>query len=269
MAREAAFLSRDAMRSLVEEGRLKRVDILLTHSRGSLIGRLIRFGTKSYWNHAALVYVLRDADKGYQQTFIIESGGEGIDIHNISRFLGPGRKTDVAVLRLEAPWFQEDLQRYIRGLALQEIDAKYDYGMIVHIGRWLLRGVIQGLVYGFLRFKPEGLRRVRRPGLARALRVDSYICSGFVQWAYYEGVRSYLKDEGKSAVASLGQVSFNPELESEADEETLLSTTPADLAQTPQLTWKYLVKGGVVWEITHRDQVAAILSGKARPRRGS
>lgn len=80
-------------------------------------------------------------------------------------------------------------------------------------------------------------------------------------------MRGYLKDGGKLAEASLEEVIFNPEVEAEADEETLLSTTPADLAQTPRLTWKYLVKDGAVWEIAHRDQVAAILSGKTKPPR--
>ncbi len=44
-----------AMAELVEGDKLKRADILLTRSKGSLLGWLIRFGTDSYWNHALMI----------------------------------------------------------------------------------------------------------------------------------------------------------------------------------------------------------------------
>ena len=74
---ESKKLPDGAMTELVEKGKLKRADIILTHSKGSLLGWLIRFGTKSYWNHAALVYVIRNPQQGYDTPFIIESGGVG------------------------------------------------------------------------------------------------------------------------------------------------------------------------------------------------
>ena len=79
-------LENDPMTELVEGGKLKRADILLTRTKGSLLGALIRFGTKSYWNHALMVYTIKDEKQGYDSTFIIESGGSGIDIHNISHY---------------------------------------------------------------------------------------------------------------------------------------------------------------------------------------
>ena len=72
------------MEELVIGGKLKRADILVTRSKGSLLGWLLRLGTGSYWNHALMVYTIRAPQLGYETTFIIESGGAGIDIHNIA-----------------------------------------------------------------------------------------------------------------------------------------------------------------------------------------
>lgn len=42
-------------------------------------------------------------------------------------------------------------------------------------------------------------------------------------------------------------------------ENELLSTTPADLANSDKLTWKYIIKDGVVWEVSSKDEVNSIL----------
>ena len=67
-------LEGSAMANIVEAGKLKRVDVIVTRSKGSLLSWLIRFGTGSYWNHALMTYVIRNPDQGYDTTFIIESG---------------------------------------------------------------------------------------------------------------------------------------------------------------------------------------------------
>ena len=138
-------MPRSAMKELVTGGKLKRVDILLTRSKGSLLGWLIRFGTNSYWNHSAMVYVIRNPKEGYDNTFIIESGGAGVDIHNISHYFDRPKKYDIGIRRLEKRWFQaKDLYypRKVRGLALDEIDAKYNYHLIINIAQRLLRQII-------------------------------------------------------------------------------------------------------------------------------
>ncbi|HUS89652.1 MAG TPA: hypothetical protein VMW91_09915, partial [Desulfosporosinus sp.] len=86
-----------AMEELVAGRKLKRADILLTRSKGSLLGWLIRLGTGSYWNHALMIYTIREPRLGYDTTFIIESGGGGIDIHNIAHYFERPRKYDVGI----------------------------------------------------------------------------------------------------------------------------------------------------------------------------
>jgi hypothetical protein len=259
-------LSRGAMLELVGEGKLKRADILVTRSKGSLLGWFIRFGTNSYWNHAAMVYVIRNPELGYDSTFIIESGGAGIDIHNIGHYFERPEKYDVGIKRLEKEWFQGDsedgglrFRRRVRGFALEEIDDKYNHRLMVDIARKILRQVILAAIFPWLRRKEPSQRRARMPGIARRLDVNAYICSGFVQWAYYRGVRKVLGETGDVDDQKRQEVIFNPEIGQDDSEEVLLSTTPADLANSDKLTWKYIVKNGVAWEINRQEDVNSVL----------
>ena len=259
-------LSGGAMFELVEKGKLKRADILVTRSKGSLLGWLIRFGTNSHWNHAAMVYVIRNPELGYDSTFVIESGGAGIDIHNIGHYFRHPKKYDVGIKRLEKAWFQDDhengglrFRRRVRGFALEEIDDKYNHRLILDIARKILRQIILAAISPWLRRKEPLQRRARMPGIARKLDINAYICSGFVQWAYYRGVRKVLEETDDADSEKLQDVIFNPEIGQDDSEEVLLSTTPADLADSDKLTWKYIVKDGLVWEVSRQEDVDSVL----------
>ena len=252
-------LKGSAMVELVNGGKLKRADIMLSRTKGSLLGSLIRFGTGSYWNHAFMVYVIKDSSQGYDTTFIIESGGGGIDIHNIAHYLNSPNKYDVAVKRFEADWFEDDIKtdglryrRKIRGFALEEIDDKYDHKLILGITRRVIRQFILALLFPWQRRKPAEKRRIYVPRFLKALNVNAYICSGFVQWSYYQGVSRILKED-RLDESKLSDVIFNLRLSRGVTEDELLSTTPADLANSNKLSWKYIIKDGVVLEVEDKD----------------
>jgi hypothetical protein len=254
-------LSGTAMDLLVKENRLQRADILVTRSKGSLLGWLIRKGTGSDWNHALMVYVIRDKAQGYDKTFIIESGGAGIDIHNISHYFEKPKKYDMGIMRWEPDWLKNNDQerlrycRKVRGFALEEIDDKYNHRLIFQIGQRLLRQLILGFLFPWQRRKPPEQRAIRVPKFFQRLNVNAYICSGFVQWAYYQAVCLILKEDaqGDSKLTSaleknpledsrLQGIVFNPRLAGKVTDDDLLSTTPADLANSDNLSWKYLIK---------------------------
>lgn len=266
---EIQRLKGTAMEELVKGGKLKRADILLTRSKGSLLGWLIRFGTNSYWNHALMIYVIRSLSQGHETTFIIESGGSGIDIHNIAHYLERPKRYDVAVKRLETDWFQDDSEggglryrRRVRGFALREIDDRYDHRLIMGIAARILRQLILAFLFPWQRRKPAGQRWVRVSRIA-GLDVNAYICSGFVQWAYYQGVSRILNEDGLDE-SRLQDVMFNPRLRGEVTENELLSTTPADLANSTKLSWKYIIKDGTVWEVLSEEEVSPILRSEKR-----
>ncbi len=263
---DSVRLSDSAMLELVANGKLKRADILVTRSKGSLLGWLIRFGTKSYWNHAAMVYVIRNPELGYDGTFIIESGGAGIDIHNIGHYFEHPKKYDVGIKRLEKDWFQNDrddtglrFRRRVRGFALEEIDDKYDHRLIVDIARKIMRQLVLAVIFPWLRRKDPARRRARMPRIVRKLDVNAYICSGFVQWAYYRGVAKVMGETDETDGQKLQDVIFNPEVRQDDSEDALLSTTPADLANSDKLSWKYVVKNGILWEVSAQEDVDAVL----------
>jgi len=222
-----------SMRDLVEGGELQRVDVLLIHTRRKLLSWIIRFAQKSYWNHVALVYVIRDQDRGYNHTFVIESEAHGVDIHKIDKYLCKPKQHDIAVLRVGADWFENnlDFQRQVRGFLLNEIDASYDYARLIQLG-------IQLLFSGF--YTLLGVIGVfRRRGVSTKvtnLTPPSFICSGLAQVAYYHAavkfdkpVADVIADEAKRL-----------------DAESLRSTTPRDYALSDQYEWQYFVKDGEV-----------------------
>ena len=100
------------------------------------------------------------------------------------------------------------------------------------------------------------------PQLYVSLAISPFSPGGFVQWAYYQGLSRILAED-KSDDSRLRDVIFNPRLVGEVTEKGLLSTTPADLANSDRLSWKYVIKNGVVWEVSNKEEVASILkSGK-------
>ena len=62
----------------------------------------------------------------------------------------------------------------------------------------------------------------------------------------------------------LQEVIFNPRIESRvASDYELLSTTPGDLADSNRLSWKYIIKNGIVWEISSVEEANQLCkSGK-------
>ena len=86
-----------AMKELVEGGELMIADILLTRSKRSLLGWLIRLGTGSDWDHALMVYPIKATHLGYGTTFIIESTWD-----RVHRTVGPETVYNAARITLAA-----------------------------------------------------------------------------------------------------------------------------------------------------------------------
>jgi len=251
-----------AITELVEGGKLKRADILLAHSKGSCCGGLIRIGTHCYWNHAFILYMVRDPDQGYDETLIIDPRMGVIHLDNIAHYLGNPRRYDLAVKRLDKEWFQNDSNvgglsycQTVCGIALREVADKSDT-RIVRISRGVLRQV--RLAYRFIR------RRIKypKPGkkrlspITKRLMISAYGCGGFIQWSYYLAVSRILEESQDKN--RLQDVTFNPRLIEPIRQYDLLSVTPADLARSDKLSWKYVVKDGVVWAVSSKEEVVSI-----------
>jgi hypothetical protein len=244
-------------------GRLKRTDVVLTRARKSFISKLIMCGTKSNWSHTALIFVIADPQTGYDNTFVIESIGDGIDITNLRFYLEEHAEDyDVGIKRLESGWFAEGqmglkIRRRIRGNMLNFIKAEYDFATILQIARMVLRKIVFGIQVRF-----SGLEKaIVKTRAKKRLVPGQFICSGFVQYAFYDTINKLI-NEGQLDKDKLNEVIFNPRFTSNSDHNVLLATTPEDIAKTDKLKWKYVAKKGKVYEVGSNTEVEKILKSK-------
>lgn len=258
-----------AMAELVEGGKLRRADILLAHSKGSYWGWLIRLGTRNYWNHALMLYMVRAPDQGYYEALIIDPKMGSIRVDKITHYFENPHKYDVAIKRLDLDWFQntEDIRKRsfietVCDIAMLETTDKVDT-RLRRMGRGLLRQI--KLVYRFIRRKiryPRPRKKKLSP-IAKRLKISAYGCGGFIQWCYYKGVSHVLKDSREREWHK--DVIFHPRLAEPISEYDLLTITPAELAKSDKLTWKYVIKEGEVWEVDNEEDVNLVLkSGEKR-----
>jgi cell wall-associated NlpC family hydrolase len=132
----------------IDPDKIKRGDILLVHTRGSLISWLIRKFTKSYWNHVGL-FVSKD---NQWPKWVIEALGEGIvgrpfELKYMKVIRGekgkvlqinPSKKFRIAIVRVKDLTYEQrkEISNKAYQWALEE--RRYDYllliiGMILHL----------------------------------------------------------------------------------------------------------------------------------------
>ena len=121
----------------------------------------------------------------------------------------------------------------------------------------IVRYVTLAYRFVFWRGRHRKTSQTRVSPIATRLRINSYSCGGFVQWSYYEAVSRILKDNQDKT--RLQEVILNPRLVEPVTQYELLSTTPADLARSDKLSWKSVVKDGVVWEVSSEEEVKSII----------
>ena len=247
----------------LKSGKLKRADVVLTGGKKSFFSKMIRKATDSHWSHAALVFAIPHQGTGFDNTFVIESIGDGVDITNLNYYIKEHAEDyDVGIRRLEHDWFSKDRQgldipKRVRGNMLNSIKAEYDFGAILHIGTMLLRKFIFGI-----RTRFSGLEKTVSRARAKGRHVPSqFICSGFVQYGFYNAIKTII-DKGDLSDEKLHEVIFNPRLDRKSgtyDYEVMLTTTPEDIAATDNLTWKYVIKNGKVYDVRTKEEVNGIL----------
>jgi hypothetical protein len=239
--------------------RLRAADILLVHTKRSLWGWIIRSGTHCYWNHALMVCSSMDPEENPGGTFAVDAKTDGsIAVSRVGDYLDRPDKYDLAVKRLEADWFQDgdrvfqfDFRGRVCNVAVNEVDFKLGSRVMDAIDQTLRQLIV------ILRFVRRKIRGVYTPPSipwnVRPVQVKAFTCGGFVQWCYYKGV-SQAVSEGDSGESRRWGIIFNPRVRKEPTPFELLTTTPADLANCDSLSWKYIVKDGVVREVSDGEE---------------
>ena len=254
------------------QGRLlKSCDVLLLHSKRNLRGWLIQRGTHSHWNHALMVHVVKGAALECERTLVIDPKMSGLEIDELGYYLQSHDRYDVGVKRFKQGWFHNDsdtagvcCRTRVLELALRKVNDSPHSGQIWRTVTRFLRH-IKLAFHLKQQMKPPGQKLISTRG-GEPLDVTAYTCSGFIQWCYYHAVDQALqKDSLRND--RIREAIFNPRLSMEADDHSLLSTTPADLARSDKLIWKYVVKNGVVWEVSSEEEINSITGWGKTPKR--
>ena len=247
-----------ALRRKTKVCRLHVTDILLIHTKHSLWGWLIRFGTHCYWNHALMGCSAGDGEQDYRNMLVVDAKTDGtVVMSRVSEYLSRWDKYDVAVKRLEADWFQnenqisaEELRRRICNMAANEVDPTLGHRLSKRFNQIVRQLTV---IFRFIRRKiNKAYPKPSLPWNIRPGQVKAFTCGGFVQWCYYQAVSKTLEESGGDH-SLLDDVVFNPRVERGPTPYELLTTTPADLANCDKLSWKYIIKNGVVQEVSSSD----------------
>ncbi len=202
--------------------------------------------------------------QGYGAVMVIDPKTSGnIEWDCAARYLDRLNKYDVAVKRLEAGWFQSDyradepdFRSRICNIAINEVDIKLGSKLEQFIDRIIRQTTI---VFRFVRRKIRGPKPpLHIPRIVRPIQLKAFTCGGFVQWCYYQAVSRTLAESGVDR-ARLKEVIFNPRIKKKVTPFELLTTTPADLASCNALSWKYIIKEGMIWEVSSEEEAKLII----------
>lgn len=220
---------------------LNRGDILLSRSP-LLASRLIRFASKSFFSHAALVFLLPQRNEHFTNTFVIESLFKGVGIANLETYVS-GRKPieEVGILRLEGQGFNQDFFKRANGILLNEVNKPYDFPRLWRIALATVFGLHQAVQ-----------RMRRRPNIYRRWFPRQFICSGFIQFGFYQAAHLSHLDPTR--------VLLTHNLKDPSPDE-MMGVTPEDVATSDKLTWKYVIRRGWVYKVSNYEAAKQIISG--------
>jgi hypothetical protein len=252
-------------------------DILLATRLESFFAFLMKRFDNSRFAHAALTFVTPRHFPGVDNTYMIEATFSGVDLTALSELVAPTKvyadtkdkpRYVVGIKRLESDWFSDRLRPMVGGRMLRFIkDDDYNFSLLAALA------FEKSKFFFRLRDKLFG----RSPTIGEFLKHSKqfapveFICSGFVQFAYVDMVRSAVEhglltpDDGVKAAT---EVLFAPWASPKSTMEDLMAVKPIELASTDRLKWKYLIYGGLVHKVSSDDDVGMIfdkINAEKRP----
>jgi len=219
MAFRATCVSKDPLNYFLQnsdEGPYLRVsDVVLRYDDDpkELFSHLIRIATASKWSHSALLYLLSDPPKGYENTFLVEAMTKGIHIASWRNEVVPFEKFTVGIKRPRVDWYVETpyeiskhdphdpedthaiaYLRHARGIAVDQINGLYDKKTVGEMtALYLKRAASRRLpslpqvadaadaIANFFKRWDESE--------TTATNVLRFICSGLVQYSFFAALR--------------------------------------------------------------------------------
>jgi Permuted papain-like amidase enzyme, YaeF/YiiX, C92 family len=219
---------------------LRRGDIVLSRSP-TLSSRIIRATSGGFFSHAAMVFLVPQKSEGFENTFVVESLYAGVGIGNLGAYIsGKNPSEEIAVLRLAGKGFNQHYFKQVRGLLLNNVHKPYDYGKVINLALSFMFGI------------RLGWSKLSRTRLAyKSWTPGEFICSGFIQYGLVEAMLRHGLDPLP--------VVFKKNVKT-SDRETLLTTTPEDMATSEKLKWLFAARRGWVYRVSSYEEARKTIS---------
>jgi hypothetical protein len=252
-------------------------DILLTTRLESFFAFLMKKFDNSRFAHAALTFVTPRHFPGVDNTYLIEATFSGVDLTALTELIAPTKvyadtrdkpRYVVGIKRLETEWFTPAMRPAVSGRMLRFIkDDDYNFSLLAALAfqnsRFFFR--LRDKLFGRSPTIGEFLKHSKR------FAPMEFICSGFVQFAYVDMVRSAVERgllPPEAAQEALSEVLFAPWASNQSTMEDLMAVKPIDLASSQRLKWKYMIYGGLVHKVGSDEEVGTLfdkINAEKRP----
>lgn len=198
-----------------EESHLGISDILLrhNHSHGGVFRAMIRLATNSKWTHSALLYLVSDPSRGFENTFLVEAVTKGIRVTSWRNEVIPEKQFTVGIKRPCMDWYKETpyeasrhdardpkdthaiaYLRHVRGIAIDQINGLYDRKTVLELSALYAERVAKrhlGAVPQIAEAAAKAADLFRKWDEAdmEAHHVLRFMCSGLIQYSFFAALR--------------------------------------------------------------------------------
>jgi hypothetical protein len=190
-------------------------DVMLRDNKDpkEIFAQMIRLGTGSKWSHSALIYLVQDPAKGYNNTFLVEARTKGIHLASWRNEVIPFDQFTVGIERLDLDWYVEtphekarrDPQhpedthgiaylRHVRGIAVDQINGLYDQKTVYEVTALYAKRAARRHLSSVPQVaeaagKLADLFKKWDESDASKKNTMQFICSGLVQYSFFEALR--------------------------------------------------------------------------------
>lgn len=219
MAYSATLVSQEPLDYFLQksdEGPYLRVsDVVLRVNQNprEIFSHLIRIATNSKWSHSALIYLLSDPPKGFDNTFLVEAMTSGIRVASWRNEVVPYDEFTVGIKRPCLDWYMETPKekvkhdsedpedvpgiqylRHVRGIAFDQINGLYDHNTVWELSALYLERIAKRRLARIPQVAEEAdkladLFKKWDESDAIKQQVLRFICSGLVQYSFFAALR--------------------------------------------------------------------------------
>lgn len=204
-----------------KHNRMRIADVILRENKDpkELFAHMIRIASGSKWSHSAIVYLLSDKPKGFNNTFLVQAVTRGIDIVSWRNEVQPFERFTVGIKRPRLDWYMETpyeasrhdpcdpedtygiaYLRHVRGIAVDQINGLYDRKTVYELTALYAERAARRRLHSIPQIADAAeavadfFKRWDEKQ-ASATSILRFICSGLVQYSFFEALRRRIMND--------------------------------------------------------------------------